>query len=309
MRVSVESLTPHQKTALVVLYQRAKESRRPDGKIKDHWAEEMVDLLDYDFSELDADARGQSGIVTRARIFDRETAKFVATHPDATIVNLGAGLDTRFFRVDNGKIRWVDVDLPEMIELRRQFLRTSERLTFVSRSVLDCRWMQMVPRESPLLIIVEGLLIYFDEHDVKALFRNIADHFPKAEVLLDAGSPMSLRAQMPGIDLQLTPFKWGVSSIAELENWDSRIGFEEEWFFQDMLPEGGNILADMFGLMLRPDASGSLPEAEPSITRFSRDTATEEDRATLLDRLQIGIAWRLRRINSALHEAPGCRSP
>ncbi len=253
-RVQVDRLTPHQTTALVVLYQRAKESRKPDAKIKDLMAEGMVDRIDYDFSDLDNDLRGQAVIAARTQLFDTETTKFVDRHSDGTIVNLGAGLDTRLFRVDNGTIRWFDVDLPEMIDLRRQLLLESERLSFIPKSVLDFDWMGRVPKDSPILLIAEGLLVYFEEDDVRALFQNIADHFPKAEVLLDAGSPMHLRSTIPGIDPKLTPFKWGVSSIADLENWDSRIRFEEEWYFQDMMPAGRNVLADMLGLMLRPDA-------------------------------------------------------
>jgi methyltransferase (TIGR00027 family) len=254
VKLSVESLTPHQKTALVVLYQRAKESRKPGGKIKDSWAEEMVDRIEYDFSDLDSDLRGQAGIAARTQIFEREVTKFVERCPDGTIVNLGAGLDTRYFRVDNGSLRWFDVDLPEIIDLRREFLDESERLSFISRSVLDFQWVQMIPSDSHTLFIIEGLLIYFDEDHVRALFRHIADRFPGAEVLFDSSSPMHLAAETPGIDKELTPFKWGVASIEELEKWDPRIRFEEEWFFQTMVPEGSNILADMLGVMLRPDA-------------------------------------------------------
>ncbi len=189
MQIPVESLTPHEKTALVVLYHRAKESRRPDGKIKDFWAEEMVDLIDYDFSKPDNDLSSQAGIAVRTQIFDRETAKFVERCPAGTIVNLGAGLDTRFFRVDNGKIRWFDVDLPEMIELRRRFLRESDRLSFISRSVFDLQWEQMIPRDSAILFVAEGVPVYFDEGAVQSLVRHLSDKFQKAELLLDARSP------------------------------------------------------------------------------------------------------------------------
>jgi O-methyltransferase involved in polyketide biosynthesis len=254
MRVSVESLTPHQKTALVVLYHRAKESGKPDGKIKDSLAEEMVRRIDYDFSELEDDSGGQVGIAVRTRIFDRETAKFVERHPYGTIVNLGAGLDTRFFRVDNGKIRWFDIDLPEMIDLRRKLLPESERLSFIPMSVLDFQWMHMVPQKSPVLIIAEGLFIYFDESSVRALFQHIADYFADAEVLLDAISPMTLGAEVPGIDPALTPFKWGVYTLKELETWDPRLRLEEEWHSQELMPASHDLFANMLGLMLRPEA-------------------------------------------------------
>ena len=267
-RVPVDRLTPNQRTALVVLYQRAKESRKQDGKIKDSWAEEMVDRIDYDFSELDNDLRGQEVIAVRTQVFDRETNKFAHRRPDGTIVNLGAGLDTRFFRIDNGTIRWFDIDLPEMIDLRRQFISESKRLSFISKSVLDFGWMDRVPKDSPILFVAEGLLVYFEEHDVRSLMGRLGSSFPGTEILFDAMSPMCLRATCPGIDPALTPFRWGVSTLKELEAWDPRIRVVEEWFSEDFSQGSCKLFADMLGLMVRPDAKVGRVE-------FGRDTGRE----------------------------------
>jgi len=186
-------------------------------------------------------------------IFDRETAEFVYRHPEGTIVNLGAGLDTRFFRIDNGKIRWFDIDLPEMIDLRRQFVTESQRLSFIASSVLEFQWMDELPKDSAFLFVAEGLFIYFDESEVRSLILSLSDNFPGAEILLDATSPMLLEAEWPGIDQKVTPFKWGVSSLKEMERWDPRIRLDQQWYFQDFLDEGCNLFANLFGLMLRPD--------------------------------------------------------
>jgi O-methyltransferase involved in polyketide biosynthesis len=238
----------------VVLYCRAKESEKPNGKIKDRLSEEMVHRLDYDFSALDDDVRSYAGIAARFLIFDRETTGFVNQHPDGIIVNLGAGLDTRFFRVDNGTIRWFDIDQAEMIDLRRHFMTESERHSFISASIPDFEWVDMLPKDCAILFIAEGLLAYFEESQVRTLFQHIADHFPGAQVLLDSGSPLHRKAKFPGIDPHLTPFKWAVSSIAELEEWDPRIRFDKEWFFRDLMGEGHDLLANLLGMMLRPDS-------------------------------------------------------
>jgi O-methyltransferase involved in polyketide biosynthesis len=62
---------------------------------------------------------------------------FLDIHPKAVIVNLGAGLCTRYFRVDNGEVHWYEVDFPEVIALRRQFFEESERYYCISQSMLD----------------------------------------------------------------------------------------------------------------------------------------------------------------------------
>lgn len=253
MKVSIEALTPSQKTALVPLYQRAKESRHADSKFKDPLAEEMVARIDFDFSEVDADLAGRRATAIRTEVFDRETAAFIKRAQEGTIVNLGAGLDTRFFRVDNGRIRWFDIDLPEMIDLRRRFIPESERLSFMKGSILDFQWLDALPLSSPIFFVAEGVLVYFEETDVRALFRNIADRCDEAEIIFDACSPMLLDLKVPGIDPRLTPFRWGLSSLCELERWDARIKVLSSWHFEDLLGEDLKALATMFGMMLRPE--------------------------------------------------------
>lgn len=247
-------LSPHQTTALVVLYMRAKESKKPDGMIKDYFAEELVGRIDYDFAGLDEALMRQKGIAARTMIFDRETAEFVNRHPDGTIINLGAGLDTRFFRIDNGKIRWFDIDLPEMIDLRRQLMTESERLSFIAASVLEFQWMDRLPKDSAFLFVAEGLFIYFDECEVRSVILHLCSNFPGAKILLDATSSMLLKDEWPGIDQKATPFKWGVSSLKELETWDPRIRLEQEWYFRDLLGTDFSLLANLLGQMVRPDS-------------------------------------------------------
>lgn len=252
--VSVGMLPDYARTCLPIVYVRAEETLDPRGRIRDPKSVEIVRCLDEDFTELGDVSRLRESVAIRTELFDRACLSFVQSHPDAAIVNLGAGLDTRFTRVDNGRITWFDVDLPEAIELRRKFFAETENCRFLPYSVLDSRWMELIPSGRPLLFIAEGLLVYFEEEEVRTLVGGIADSFPGAELLVDAVSPVYLKIKVPGIDPDLTPFKWGVSSFRELEKWHPAILLQNEWFFSHFMRNGYSLFARLSGLKLRSDA-------------------------------------------------------
>lgn len=122
----------------------------------------------------------------RAKQFDREIRAFLDRHPDATVVSLGEGLETQFWRVDNGHAHWITVDLPEMAALRRRLLPSGERQRTVRASALDTgEWMGHVPEGRPVLIVAQGLLIYLRPSRVVDLVRSCADRFPGGTVIFD----------------------------------------------------------------------------------------------------------------------------
>ena len=112
-----------------------------------------------------------------------------------TVVNLGAGLDTTFFRVDNGKIKWYDLDLSNAIEFRNQLIPEGSRNKCISKSVLDFSWFDDIEwsRENGIFFIAGGFVYYFKQEDLKELFNNIMLKFPGAEIIFDAISKFALR--------------------------------------------------------------------------------------------------------------------
>ena len=106
--------------------------------------------------------------------------------PDAVVIQLGAGLDARYERLGRPEVtHWFDLDLKEAIDLRRRFLMETERNTYLAESMFDEDWLDKVRAysKSPVLIILEGVLMYFPEERVRELFRNICDKLPSATIL------------------------------------------------------------------------------------------------------------------------------
>src|SRR5512136_2103968 len=162
---SILNLNEVSQTLLIPLYFRAMESQRPDALIRDPKAVELVGKLDYDFSGVQKMKNEQVNFLLRMREFDRLAKAFLAEHPDGVIVDLGCGLDTRFERVDNGQVEWYGLDLPEVIELRKDLLEETPRSHFIGCSVLDFSWMNALSDQvnKAFLFLAEAVLVYLKE--------------------------------------------------------------------------------------------------------------------------------------------------
>ena len=147
-------------TMLQCFYARAMHSRNPKNKFRDTKAEELIDRIDYDFSNAKKDTAMSGGIVVRSVVFDELVSDFIRKNPDCTVVNIACGLDTRFYRMDNGKITWYNLDLPETIEVRDSIYQESGRVSTIACSVLDPAWADQVKVRGKILFIIEGLTMY-----------------------------------------------------------------------------------------------------------------------------------------------------
>jgi O-methyltransferase involved in polyketide biosynthesis len=187
MRRSVE-LGRVQETALVPLYARALETRRKRPMLVDTKAVQIVDSIDWDFQRI-AQPRRMAGCVLRGTLFDVWVREFLQRHPDGTVVEIGAGLNTRFERLDNGRVHWFDLDLPDMIALRREFFADTDRRTQIAASVVDTDWIAAVRQSPPpCLLVAETVLVYLEEAQVKTALEQIARGLPGATIALDTGA-------------------------------------------------------------------------------------------------------------------------
>jgi O-methyltransferase involved in polyketide biosynthesis len=151
--------------------------------LRDTKAIELADAIDYPF-EKHFGAPEQFHVL-RAGGFDRELRRYLQIYPDATVVALGEGLETQFWRVDNGRVRWLAVDLPETIDLRRQLLPDSDRHRSVACSALDLRWMNEVDPSRGVFVTAAGLLMYFESSEVERLIADCATRFPGGYLMFD----------------------------------------------------------------------------------------------------------------------------
>ncbi len=167
--------------------------------------------------------RGEAGLA-RSSVPSRRGEAGLARHPQAVVVHIGCGLDTRFERVDNGRVEWYDLDLPDVIELRRKLVGgEGERHHFLAGSMLDSAWLDTVSahHKRPLLFLAEGVFMYFEEAQVKSLVLTLRDRFPGAELVFDAFSPFFSWANNLRVTLTKVGARsyWALKHGQDLERW------------------------------------------------------------------------------------------
>ncbi|MEV5572156.1 class I SAM-dependent methyltransferase [Spirillospora sp. NPDC052269] len=206
-------------TLLGTLYLRAWENRLPRPILGDHYAAEAVERIEYDFAKLKRrlhPTANQFLVALRARQLDDWCADFLARHPDATVLQLGCGLDSRMLRLDpRGDLRWFDLDIPLVIDLRRRLYPERGRYRLIGASVTDDGWLEQVPADRPVLIIAEGLFPYLTAAEVRRLLRRLTDHFPDGELLFDGLAPWAVWGNKL--------FQWSVRDGRDVERLNPRL--------------------------------------------------------------------------------------
>jgi O-methyltransferase involved in polyketide biosynthesis len=236
--IANHSLSGVAETLLIPLYIRAIESQRPDALLRDEKAVALVTQMASAFSrikQIKMDEEDRVALVLRNREFDRYARDFLARYREAVVVHIGCGLDARFERVDNGQVEWYDLDLPEVIELRRKFIGgEGTRYHFLACSVFDSAWLNTVSAHRPFLFLAEGVLMYFEETQVKSLVLTFRERFPGAELVCDAFSPFLVRANNLRLRISRTEigarYHWGLKRGKDLERWGDGICLLDEWF-------------------------------------------------------------------------------
>lgn len=236
-----------QKTLLLPLWGRAVETRKSTPLLTDHAAAEIIKKIDYNFSEAAEKLSNvsQLGWIVRSLHIDRTITRLLETCPEATIVNIGCGLDTTLDRVDNGRLSWVDVDLPDVIALRRRLIPEHERRQYVAGSFLGHDWLSSLNIQEKVLFIAAGVLYYFEEPQIREFLSRLAGLFPGGETVFDATSPQGVKManrmviKASGMD-ERSFLKWGLNDAKTLELWDSRIKLVHEYpMFQSVTSRFG----------------------------------------------------------------------
>lgn len=225
------NLTPEQETLLIPLYTKA----QPDNPLFfDPKAQEILNQVDYDYSRLHVPYKTVILVCQRAKKMDAVTREFLAENPSGTVLHLGCGLDSRFWRVDNGQVEWYDLDMPPVIELRQLFYPANDRYHLIPSSVTDLEWVKSVMAANrPILVVAEGLLMYLGETEVRRLLLQLQEAFPGCRLIADVFSRMTARSatRHPSLKHTGATLGWGIDDPHEIEAWSRGFRLIEEWFF------------------------------------------------------------------------------
>jgi methyltransferase (TIGR00027 family) len=230
--------TKEKETMLMTLSGRATQSQWPNPILRDPWAEEAMQHIDYDLaSALTGVASwsiwkdiGPTIIATRAATFDMLTSRFLADHPDAVVLHVGCGMDSRAFRVNPpASIQWYDVDYPDVIALRRQLFPERDAYHLIGAQLDELRWLDEVPRDRPGLFIAEGVLHYLSEAEVKALLNAVVAHFPSGEMIFDICNPFIVKRAGSNVGGTGATYKWGLDDPQDIKQLEPKLELIREF--------------------------------------------------------------------------------
>jgi O-methyltransferase involved in polyketide biosynthesis len=222
-------------TLYIPLLAKAKESQQLNPIVIDLKAMEIISELDpkFDTSKFDGGEIADLGIISRTEILDNEIRKLLKSNKHLSIINIGAGLDTRVSRIKDENISWYDIDLPEVIDLRKKYFSEYEQIKFIPKSVLDPSWtedIQINPAEFTV-IIAEGLLMYFPENKVKQIMSIIGKKFSGSHMYFDV-----VHSYFVGKGIS-SKFLWGIDKAKDIEKMGERIALVNSWSTGDLHKE------------------------------------------------------------------------
>ncbi|NVM16543.1 MAG: class I SAM-dependent methyltransferase [Candidatus Lokiarchaeota archaeon] len=201
-----------EETMLGPLWARATYSKLYPEILNDQQAIQIIEKLNYDFTNISnyLEEWRSLGLLVRAKIFDKAIIKYIESCPYSTVVNLGCGLDTTFSRVDNGAIKWFNLDLPDAIKYRNQFITESSRSKNISKSAFDYSWMDDIEfnPENGIIFFAGGFVYYFEEEEIRKLITYMAKKFPGGEFIFEGISKLAIkvinrRARKAGADIRV----------------------------------------------------------------------------------------------------------
>ena len=219
---------------------------KKNHKFYDSNAIEVISKIDYDFSIAEKDKFMQLGTVARTIVLDDMVREYINTHQECTVVNIASGMDTRFNRLDNGKINWYNVDLKNSAQYRLKYIEDTDRVTTLAYSAMDPKWAEEIRIRNDVPFIVEGLTMYLNKKDVEDIINIIAENFDECTVFMEIMPPISVKnTKEESIEDTDSKFIWGVEKGHELTELNPAF----RWIKDVNLFEGVNVYKSHYRLV------------------------------------------------------------
>ncbi|MGN0696684.1 MAG: class I SAM-dependent methyltransferase [Oscillospiraceae bacterium] len=222
------------KTLYIPLYGKAQVSRKNiilnDKKAEEIWEKEQFPL------------KGKSKskwlcyyMAMRARVFDDWTKRKMSECPEAVILHIGCGMDSRCLRVGRNAVQWYDMDFPSVIEERGKYYEETDNYHMLCCDASDSAQLDKLPEGEAAVIILEGISMYLKNEQTAALFDAFAAKYKRISILMDVYTTFAAKASKyknPVNDVGVTTL-YGIDEPSSILN-NNSISFVRE---HTMTPE------------------------------------------------------------------------
>lgn len=191
-----------QETLVIPMYGRMTSSQLYPFLFKDDGAARLMSRIDYDFSSLESNSRnamqrfGFLEVAVRQYNLAWEVRDYLKTHPNATVVNLGCGLDDTGRHCDNGTCRIYNIDYPDVIEVRNDLIPPGAREVNIACDLNDISWFQAIDASGGAVFFASGVFYYFLRSQVQKLVSAMAAAFPGGRLVFDAANRTAVKLML-----------------------------------------------------------------------------------------------------------------
>lgn len=173
----------------------------------------------------------------RSAVFDRWLRERMREDPGAVVLHLGCGLDSRILRVGAENHLWLDVDFPDVIRERQRFFKESGNYRMIPSDIRDPEWLEALPRDSRVILVMEGISMYLPPEELETLLRRIHARCSQVRILMDCYSEFAAKASRfrnPINDVGVTKV-WGMDDPRIAERWGYRFLKEHDMTPEDLI--------------------------------------------------------------------------
>jgi O-methyltransferase involved in polyketide biosynthesis len=245
----VDKLKEVETTLFIPLLIKAKDFDKKNPVINDRYPKSIVSMLNLNNNEYKINKYSAAVSLFRAKKFDSYVREYMNIHPGGLVVETGSGLDSRFYRVDNGKIRWINIDLPGVISLRKKIFGNNNRVTEMDTPLEKINWNSIYKKYPTPLFIAEEVLMYIERKEVIELLKKLGGIFHNSTMCFDIIPDFLAKSQsFKALKSHDVLFKWGLNKIEDLINQENGCKLIEEWRYFDKFEKRCGI-ANIFRLI------------------------------------------------------------
>ncbi|MFG1817064.1 class I SAM-dependent methyltransferase [Kribbella sp. NPDC049174] len=232
MGITLPAFTPLEDSLWLTLCCRALDNRTPNPVLGDAMADQIVRTVDYDYEKLNIGTNLRLNATIRAKKMDEVVSAFIARHPDAVGLDLGAGLDTRSHRLDTpDTVDWYDVDFPVVATARSEVIPERPHSHVIAADVTEKGWLDGVPNDRPAVIVADGLMGFLSQDELMGLWDQLLAHFPSGQMVFNSYTKFAVFAarHAPGTTSVAALIKFpGVDDPRDFERWNPKLQLVKE---------------------------------------------------------------------------------
>ncbi len=219
-----------QETLLIPLFGRSAAMEMFPDLFEDKECRELLSRVEYEVEKISKMKLKIGAILAATRQYDlaHVCREYIKEHPEASVVNLGCGLDTTYYQLSNGRIKGYNIDFQNVIDIRNELLPPKAGEINIAHDITDTAWFDKIDftPEKGAVFFASGVFYYIKREEIKKLFIKMAERFPGAKIVFDTttarGLKKMLKTWLKSGNMEEVSLFFSVEDEKELSGWSRK---------------------------------------------------------------------------------------